>query len=101
MPSGAGPGGRVGVGLVGRKPEVVGDASALGFGRVALYTSATTARAANASPMTQRRPEARLPPGAGDGVDFPFFFGLSFLLTADDLMFLRHSTRPPERGRNA
>lgn len=83
MPSGAGPGGRAAFGSVGRKPEAVGDASALGFGRVALYTSATTARAANASPMTQRPPEARLPRDPGDGAELPVLFGLSFLLTAD------------------
>ena len=79
MPSGAGPGGFVVLGLVGRKLEgAVGDASAPGFGRVALNTTATAARAVNASPMTHRRPAARGLRGVEMAVEF--FFGPGFLL---------------------
>ena len=50
MPSGAGPGGRAGLGLVGRKPAAAaGEESALGFGRVAMKKSAA-AMAAITSP---------------------------------------------------
>ena len=78
MPAGAGPGGGAGLGLVGRKPEAVGDASAPDFDRVALNTTAAAARAANTSPMVHRRPEDRSPRDAADEVDLPFFVGLSF-----------------------